>query len=71
MVISEETHNALTRVELLALIAACEQCECDFNCYCASNIEWAERQLEKLKRRTQLSPRQDGPSVTKERNDAT
>jgi hypothetical protein len=45
--ISKETHDALTRVELRALIDACERCECppEMNCYCASNLEWAERKL--------------------------
>ena len=60
--ISQETHDALTRVELQSLIAACEQCDCDFNCYCASNIEWAQRQLEKLNRRTSLSPSTEQPN---------
>ncbi len=54
--ITQETHDALTRVELRSLIAACEQCTCDFNCYCASNIQWAERQLEKLDSRKVKHP---------------
>lgn len=48
--ISPKTHDAITRTELRALIAACEECECDFNCYCASNIQWAERKLAELDR---------------------
>lgn len=49
MTISEKTHNALTRVELRALIAACDECECPQPCYCAGNRVWAEDRLAKLK----------------------
>jgi hypothetical protein len=51
--ISQETHDALTRVELRALIDACERCECPPpSCYCASNLEWAERKLAELDKRS-------------------
>lgn len=53
MSISQETHDRLTRIELHSLIAACERCDCltEVPCYCASNIEWAQRALEKLEKR--------------------
>jgi hypothetical protein len=56
--ISPETHDGLTRAELLALIAVCERCECEFNCYCASNITWAERELAKLDLKSRSIPPQ-------------
>lgn len=48
MPIDEATHRALDRVELLALIDACERCECDFECYCDSNRRWAGAKLQRL-----------------------
>jgi hypothetical protein len=44
-----------TTEELKSLIDACERCECLFDCYCASNIEWAERKLVELERDSALS----------------
>lgn len=48
MPIDQATHDALTRVELRCLILACDECACEFECYCASNKEWAEAKLRKL-----------------------
>jgi len=54
MAIPQEVHDRITEFELLRLIEACGQCECPpgFNCYCASNLDWAERKLEELRKRT-------------------
>lgn len=48
MPISAETHAALDRVELLSLIDACDRCACTFDCYCATNRQWAENNLAAL-----------------------
>jgi len=36
--------------DLLGLLRECAKCSCGFACYCDSNAEWAERELEKLGR---------------------
>ena len=36
--------------DLLGLLRECAKCSCGFACYCDSNAEWAERELEKLRR---------------------
>jgi hypothetical protein len=51
MTISRETHDALTEIELLGLIQSCSDCQCGHDCYCASNLEWAEKKLEALRAR--------------------
>jgi hypothetical protein len=56
MSIDQATHDAITEVELVALIDACGRCECppEFACCCDKNLEWAERKLEQLRARQQV-----------------
>jgi hypothetical protein len=48
---SESYDLAANEDALIRLIAACAECDCDFNCYCIKNMEWAERRLEELRDR--------------------
>lgn len=49
-----------SRDYFLRLLEVCGECECDFDCYCASNAEWAERELAKLTRAQNAALTADG-----------
>ncbi len=48
MSIDAKTERDIRIMELVALHDAASRCDCGQECYCARNLEYAERELEKL-----------------------